>query len=119
MTTWTVLVVTSDLSMMSSVNAAASASHHILRCVASPALLETMLREQRSDDLCILIDVVDTVTTEVMHVLRTIGWNGPVIALVDHPYPDIVQSIRLQGVAHVIKHDALLPFLTTITQVSS
>jgi hypothetical protein len=111
-----IFVLTSDLMMMSAVNASAAASTIPVRCLPTIDLLPppTQLPDT---ELCVIIDA-DGMDLGTVALAVSAFEHVVMIALVDHPYPDVVQTIKLRGIPHIMKRDVLPSLLQTLTQGS-
>lgn len=111
-----ILVLTSDLNVMSTVGSHSQGTTSHVRCVPTHLALIAYLTEQDIDELCVILDEESEDVVALQKTIRSKTPNAVFIALVDHPYPDIVQHKRLQGITHVIKRDSLSELLASITK---
>jgi len=113
----TIVILTSDLNIMSAIGGMHVDPTVVLRCVPTIPQLTALVEECIDDDLCV---IVSDEHTDVRSFVQSISPRSvAMIGLVDHPYPDIVQHLRLQGIQHVIKRDALSDLLTSLTRIPS
>ncbi|MBS1560455.1 MAG: hypothetical protein JSS89_02495 [Bacteroidetes bacterium] len=111
-----VLVQTSDLNVLSTVGAHSNASSVHVQCAPTIDLLCAKVRDHAESDLCVIIDDEGADIRPLIELLTARSRSAVLIALVEHPYPDIVQQQRLQGITHVIKRDSLPDLLASITK---
>ncbi|CAN5528885.1 hypothetical protein BH10BAC6_BH10BAC6_16000 [soil metagenome] len=111
-----ILVLTSDLNVMSTVGSHSHGATSHVRCVPTQSALIAYLSEHDVDELCVILDEESEDVVALQETIRSRTTNAVLIALVDHPYPDIVQHKRLQGITHVIKRDSLPELLASITK---
>lgn len=111
-----ILVQTSDLNVLSMVGARSNTSSVHVQCAPTIDLLCAKVLDHANSEICVIIDDEGADIRPLVELLTSHSLSAVLIALVEHPYPDIVQQQRLQGITHVIKRDSLPDLLASITK---
>lgn len=112
----TILVQSTDLNVLSKVGARTYAPSVHVRCVPTIEALCAHVLDHANSEICVIIDDDGANIQPLVELLTSQSLSAVLIALVDHPYPDIIQQQRLQGITHVIKREMLSDLLASITK---